>query len=292
MLPRTGATHERVGRSLRRSRNAVRASSPSVIGAAVTSDASVLGFTFDFVGSEVVSRSMANNSRKRPRPRTRAAANISPGRAQDWISSVLNPLVDGLKLEARYLPGGPWFWKRSGNQFVGFEHFFRCRQHVHKLYEDNFDDFVAKHPQLEKPMQVHDLELQDLAKSIDEAYRRIVVDASYVNEGTQELGKLVGESGDVRETLHDVAMFVAGGVKELGSRYSIASVYNSATRARELAEFAATEPRRERDKTSATLSTTVDALQRRLVDERSRIADTYGARIRPVESSFELHDEE
>jgi hypothetical protein len=35
---------------------------------------------------------------------------ISLGRAQDWINTVINPVLDGVRRELRFLPSGPWRW--------------------------------------------------------------------------------------------------------------------------------------------------------------------------------------
>ena len=86
------------------------------------------------------------NARKRRR------ALITKQRAQDWITSAINPLLRAFERELAVLPDGPWPWHPNARQL---ETFYPTAVYVGP-YEDNLVDFVEKQPRFEKAIRDRD----------------------------------------------------------------------------------------------------------------------------------------
>src|SRR3990172_3504916 len=100
-----------------------------------------------------------------------ATTRISPGRAQDWISSVLNPIIDGLRLQKRFLPDGPWRWIPH---LGAFEYLHPLADYLAETYRDNYDDFLRKQPALRQPIARHDGLLKELRSAVRAAYMMLI----------------------------------------------------------------------------------------------------------------------
>src|SRR5262245_32133715 len=77
---------------------------------------------------------------------------ISAARAQDWISSVLNPIIDGVRREISLL-GKPLRWLHETRSF---EYLHSIAGYIADIYFDNFEDFLEKHPKLRLEFRRHD----------------------------------------------------------------------------------------------------------------------------------------
>ena len=203
-----------------------------------------------------------------------AKPKISAERAQDWISSVLNPVIEGSRRELSLL-SRPLRWLHETRNF---EYLHPIGDYVADIYLDNFEDFVEKHPALRSEFRRHDAALDELRTTVAEGYDRISEDALF--RAALEVATLESKLSDL-----DYRYFMAhivGGYPELSHPYANHEIYN-----RLPADLR--DPEQLRDVKARRLAATrklegIDqTIHDRLVKLRTEIADRYGARIQPVE---------
>ena len=98
---------------------------------------------------------------------------ISTGRAQDWINTVINPVLDGIRRELRFLPSGPWRWQPNTRSF---EFFLPAKAYVPHPYGDNYDDFVEKYDGMREALAAHDGLLTAFTEKFERAYDALSAD--------------------------------------------------------------------------------------------------------------------
>jgi hypothetical protein len=98
---------------------------------------------------------------------------ISLGRAQDWINTVINPVLDGIRRELRFLPNGPWRWQPKTRSF---EFFLPAKAYVPHPYGDNYDDFIEKYDGVRESLGIHDDLLAAFSKEFERAFSALNAD--------------------------------------------------------------------------------------------------------------------
>lgn len=199
---------------------------------------------------------------------------ISAERAQDWISSVLNPIIEGVRREMSLL-GKPLHWLPETR---AFEYLHPLASYVADIYFDNYEDFLEKYPKLRGEFRRHDDALDELGRAVAEGYDRLVED-------------LVFKAGLAAATLgHDLTdvdrryfmAFIAGGHLELPARFHEHDVFNRLPLdVRDPAQLH--DVKRQRLSAAQKLDGIDREIHDQLVKLRTALADQYGARIQPVE---------
>ena len=198
-------------------------------------------------------------------------ATISLGRAQDWINTVINPILDGVRRELRFLPGGPWRWQAKTR---AFEFFLPVKDYVPHPYLDNYDDFVEKYAAVRGEFGVHDGLLVGFAKEFESGFDILSADR----------GSFKAEiDGIVPEDLRDWFIgYVAGGFLHVPDYYVGHDVYNArADRLLATGRDALAQAKVDVANFSQQLAALDARLVKQLVDVRRELADHYGARVRP-----------
>ncbi len=220
----------------------------------------------------------ASKHRKRQRGRAKPARSptITSERAQDWISSVLNPMIDGLRRESRFLPAGPWRWLFETR---AFEYFHPMKEYVAEIYLDNFDDFMAKHPKLKPEFHRHDVTLAELQDAVALAFDTLHASSQLRADLARfAAARRVDDLGQ-----QYFLASLASGYQELPSSFSNYEVYNSFPfELRREAETLMSEPRSKACDAARRLDSFNKKLLESLQSLRTDIADRYGARIMPV----------
>jgi hypothetical protein len=199
---------------------------------------------------------------------------ISAERAQDWISSVLNPIIEGVRREVSLL-GKPLHWLPETRDF---EYLHPIASYIADIYFDNFEDFLEKHPKFRPGFQRHDDVLNELREAVTGGYDQLAGDRMF------RAGLAAATLGDDLTDLdHRYFMaFIAGGHPELPPVFSKHDVYNRLS-------SDLRDPRQlhnikgQRVSVSRSLEDIDRDIHDRLVKLRTEIADQYGARIQPVE---------
>lgn len=205
-------------------------------------------------------------------------AKISPERAQDWISGALNPIIEGLRREICFLPSGPWRWLF---QTRTFEYLHAIQDYVAEIYLDNYEDFMAKYPKLRPELEEHDAALGELCDAISMGFDTLngVEGADFRSKLEREVApRNVDEAGQ-----RYFLAYLASGYHELPSSYSNHEIYNALPGdLRDQANALLAEPRTKAEAAAKRLENIDKQLLERLRSLRTKIADRYGARVRPV----------
>jgi hypothetical protein len=204
---------------------------------------------------------------------------ISLGRAQDWIDTVINPILDGIRRELRFLPMGPWRWPPN---LRTFEFFLPTKEYVPHPYADNYDDFIEKHQGVREGFDGHDSTLARFdtelagafdALSADQGAFKAEVDASLTGRGHY------GVSEEDRDWF---ISFVAGNFERLPDYYTGHDTYNvHATRLLAAGRGVLARAKIDVPGVARQLADIDTKLVKQLVEVRRDLADHYGARIRP-----------
>jgi hypothetical protein len=206
--------------------------------------------------------------------RNAAKPNISAERAQDWISSVLNPIIEGVRRELSLL-ARPLRWLHETRNF---EYLHPIGDYVADIYFDNFEDFVQKHPTLRSDFRRHDDTLDELRTTVTDGYDRISKDSLFL--AALQAATIGSKLADL-----DYRYFmahIAGGYPELSHPYANHEVYNRLpSDLRDPDQLR--EVKAQRLAATRKLEVIDQTIHDRLVKLRTEIADRYGARIQPVE---------
>lgn len=91
-------------------------------------------------------------------------------RARAWLVTVINPLLQGLRVEEDYLERKAWTWRfhRHRCEVLDF-----CQDMIPSAYQDNFDDLREKKPDLDELVREHDDRLKSLHAALLTAQTRI-----------------------------------------------------------------------------------------------------------------------
>jgi hypothetical protein len=199
---------------------------------------------------------------------------ISAERAQDWISSVLNPIIEGLRREMSVL-GKPLHWLPETRDF---EYLHPIEAYVAEIYFDNYEDFLEKHPKLRPEFRRHDEALDELRSAVAMAYDGLAGDTQYVASLAASTG-----GNDLTEVDRRYFMaYIAGGHSALSPVFSKYDVFNRLPP--ELRDPLRLHNLRGTRVSAARRLEVIDrAIHDQLVKLRTEIADQYGARIQPVE---------
>jgi hypothetical protein len=212
---------------------------------------------------------MSSGTRSRP-------ARISAGRAQDWIVTVINPIIDLARRETE-AAGTAWRWLPTSRRF---EWFAPIRETVSGLYLDNYEDFLAKNPRWAGPIDEHDRRFDALTAAVGAAFDRVMMDGDLRPRIADEL---VQDGHRAEDTKWYAAAFAAGH-QTLSADHGIAATFERTSALRtELARRVAPELER-RDAARAALVESSRRLLDDLKSERTALADRHGARIRPIET--------
>ena len=224
---------------------------------------------------------------------------ISVGRAQDWINTI-NPILDGLKRELRFLPKGPWQWHPRTRSF---ETFLPVGDYLQHPYLDNYDDLVEKHDILRQEFVVHDRILAAFAAEIGRAVDVLTEDqGSFKNELDNVVRVHNTRMLSARRVRSDVrdpdeasaappdsrawfASYVAGNFERVPDYYVGYESYNERNErsdrllasGRDVLAQAGIDVANH----AKQLADEDAKLSQQLVDIRRELADRYGARIRP-----------
>ncbi len=189
--------------------------------------------------------------------------NISTGRAQDWISTVINPVLASLRRSQGRLEHGPW--EIHPNEPPRLETIYKVRDAVLAPYHDNIDDFTRHEPAFVGLFTKYDRAIEELTAAVWKAYTT--------------LRATTPTTSDPDEWKY-LTNYAAGNIQHAPSSWSYSAGYNGPLgkelRARIAKEIDA----------STTVGREAFALSEILVKEliatRERLADTYGARVVPV----------
>jgi len=193
----------------------------------------------------------------------------SPKRVQDWISSVLNPIIDGLRREQGLLERKTWHWLPTRESF---EYLHPVASFVAEIYRDNLDDFLLKNADLRPLIKKHDEALADVSAAVSAIFQKLM------GPKTAQIRNSARFSDELRWKYF--ASFVAANLKEIPPDEPVALEYE---RLLPKAESVVHDEKADAESKAKVFRSRVDALLDACVELRTSLADQYGARIIPVE---------
>jgi hypothetical protein len=219
---------------------------------------------------------------------------ISAGRAQDWINAI-NPILDGLKRELRFLPAGPWRWHPKTRSF---ESFLPVKDYIQHPYLDNYEDLLEKYEEVRQETGVRDGVLAAFAKEFERAFDALLAEqGSFKDELDAAAAAYSLRSSDrrARGDLRDpeevaaqpdarawFASYVVGNFGRLPDYYAGYDIYNERSdRLLAAARDVLAQAKIDVPLVAKQLEVEDNKLLKKLVEVRRDLADRYGARIRP-----------
>lgn len=204
-------------------------------------------------------------------------ANVSRDRAQDWISSVLNPMIDSLRRELT-TPKGPWRWYHTNRRF---ELLRPLSQTVSALYVDNLDDFLERCPPVRPIIDEHDAAVLALEESIGRVFDRLVADDALMTAVRAKAAQ-PSASDDADRDARWFASWVAAGYERVSEDVKSHPIVNDPTLRTHAADVAKDEIKARAD-AAQRLEVRARAALDTLVDVRKQLVNAYQARVRPVD---------
>ena len=193
----------------------------------------------------------------------------SAERVQDWISSVLNPVIEGVRREDRLLEMKSFHWLPTRH---AFEYLHPVGAFVAEIYRDNYEDFLLKNPELQPLIRRHDEALEDLERAVSLVYEKLMGPKASRLKASAHLGE------DARWKYF--AAHVAANLKDMPSEEELAQEYQ---RLLPKAVGIVHDEKQAAESKAKTLRARVAAFLNACVELRTDLADEYGARIIPVE---------
>lgn len=196
-------------------------------------------------------------------------AKLSTQRVQDWIDSVINPVLARLRRSSRLLPHGPWEIHANTRRL---ETIARVRDAVLVQYHDNIEDFVARRKRFAKLFDSYDHSIDALEAAVGHTYEVLLERAAARTDLPASVDKLDGWKY--------LCSYAAANYREIPGSWFNAEVYN-ATLGEELRQLASVEVALAA-KAGAVAAKQSDLLIVELGKERRSLADKYQARVMPV----------
>jgi hypothetical protein len=199
---------------------------------------------------------------------------ISAGRAQDWINAI-NPILDGLKRELRFLPAGPWRWHPK---IRAFESFLPVKDYIQHPYLDNYEDLLEKYDEVRQETGVRDGVLAAFAKEFERAFDALLAEQGSFKD-VLDAAAAAAAQPDARAWF---ASYVVGNFERLPDYYSGYEIYNECSnRLLAAAHDVLAQAKIDVPLIAKQLEVEDNKLLKKLVEVRRDLADRYGARIRP-----------
>lgn len=151
---------------------------------------------------------------------------VKPGkdRSKAWIYSVINPLLDGLRIEASFLARGNWTFRRYNRNLE----FIRPLQAL-VTYQSrpNWDDFTTSNPPVRERVDDHEARREDLRKACNAAFEDLIEVKEFQNKVAECLSAFVKETGAEPASIFNpnikpyegVAEIIVNNIAELPDHY-------------------------------------------------------------------------
>lgn len=194
---------------------------------------------------------------------------LSTHRVQDWIDSVINPVLTRLQRASRLLPHGPWEIHANSRRL---ETIARVHDAVLIHYHDNIDDFVSHRKRFKKLFDAYDLSIDTLESAVSHSFAVLLEHAAARGDLPQSVDKIDGWKY--------LCSYAAANFREIPGSWFNAELYN-ATLGEQLRSLAAKEIAHA-EEVGTRAAKQCEVLMVELAKERRSLADKYQARVKPV----------
>jgi hypothetical protein len=207
-------------------------------------------------------------------------------RVEAWIYTVINPLIESLKIEKSFLKDKNWTWRY---QTRSLEFILPLEKYVDSASLPNFNDFLKTNPQIARKNKKHDELRTTLSENSQIAFNHLVALKPFQEKVKSSLSVYKQESqaeeypgGAIPGKDFDklVAQYIVNSIKELPSHYTTSKFW--ATFADEFLKFRIGDVFEKLDTSGEQLKDEDDRLLKSLENLRSTLCEDYDVPAAPV----------
>jgi hypothetical protein len=209
-----------------------------------------------------------------------------PRRVEAWVYTVINPLIEALKVEKSFLKEKNWTWRF---QIKSLEFILPLEKYVDSASLPNFEDFLRANPQVERKRRKHDDLRAKLSENCEIAFNCLIASDPFEDRvklflSIYEKEKPAEEfpGGAVPEKDFDklVAQYIVNSIKELPGHYTASKFWSRF--GGELLQFRTGDVFENLDASGEQLENEDDRLLKSLEDLRSTLCENYDIPAAPV----------
>jgi hypothetical protein len=221
------------------------------------------------------------------RPVTKAAPKKRTRRVEAWIYTVINPLIEALKVEKSFLDSQNWTWRYRTNslEFIG-----PLESYVDSISLPNFEDFFIGNSRLEQMRKEHEELRETLSQCCHKAFthldkldafrNRVAASLSSYRESAAENPAGAIPDSDFYKL---IAQYVINNIRELPGHYTTSGFW--AERGKEFLEFRTVDVFRKLDAAGKHLSERDEKLLQTLKNLRAKLSQEFDVPPAPVSYS-------
>ncbi len=207
-------------------------------------------------------------------------------RVEAWVYTVINPLIEALKVEKSFLKDRNWTWRF---QIRNLEFILPLEKYVDTASLPNFNDFLKANPQIERKMKKHNDLRAALSENCGIAFNHLVLLEAFQDKIQSSLSIYGKENpseeypgGAVPEKDFDkvIAQYIVNWIKELPSHYATSKFW--ARFADEFLQFRTGDVFKKLDASGMQLKNEDERLLKSLEDLRSTLCEEYDVPAAPV----------
>jgi len=220
------------------------------------------------------------------KPKNKNAFKKGARRVEAWVYTVINPLIEALKVEKSFLKGKNWTWRY---QIKSLEFILPLEKYVDSASLPNFEDFLKANPEIERKRKKHEDLRVALSENCQIAFNHLLASDPFQNKVKLSLSIYKQESpteeypgGAVPEKDFDklVAQYIVDSIKELPSHYTTSKFWSRF--GGELLQFRTGDVFEKLDASGEQLKNEDDRLLKLLEDLRSTLCEEYDVPAAPV----------
>ena len=153
-------------------------------------------------------------------------------RVEAWVYTVINPLIEALKVEKSFLKDKNWTWRYYTKNL---EFIIPLEKYVDSASFPNFEDFLKANPQMERKRKKHEALREALSENCRIAFSHLLALEAFQDKVKSALSIYARENpaegypgGAVLEKDFDkiIAQYIINSIKELSDRYSTSKFWS------------------------------------------------------------------
>ena len=209
-----------------------------------------------------------------------------PRRVEAWIYTVINPLIEALKVEKSFLKGKNWTWRY---QIKSLEFILPLEKYVDSASLPNFEDFLKANPEIERKRKKHGDLRAALSENCQMAFNYLVVLEVFQDKIQSSLSIYGKENpseeypgGAIPKKDFDklIAQYIINSIKELPGHYTTSKFWLRF--GDELLQFRTGDVFEKLDASGEQLKNEDNRLLKSLEDLRSTLCEEYDVPSAPV----------
>lgn len=153
-------------------------------------------------------------------------------RVEAWIYTVINPLIEALKVEKSFLKDKNWTWRF---QIKDLEFILPFEKYVDSASLPNFEDFLKANPQIGRRRRKHDNLRVELSENCEISFKYLIALGPFQNQIRSSLSEYQKENsareypgGAISKKDFDklIAQYIVNCIKELPGHYTTSEFWS------------------------------------------------------------------